>query len=703
MTSALRQPVDSPKTVAQALTIYCDELMHLTWHSQDLKCPACEDNLLLEAGCHDHDQHLLCSQCGHEFDGVIDLSAKPEKSGSHNRVSLIRSTVLRVLTRGWGGPVPAKRRMNEAEQSAALAFLASIEIDALLQAEEVLEKGLKALDIAASSHKVYRYQFRQWVAWLERQDWLSPQVVTQQPRTGGQPIGTFANRYKHRVPGRKRSQRFKNQRPQKPVYALRDHEVNEALRLELEAFRQFHRKLAKDTIASYVTELRKLLGWQHRFEGVPLEHLSLAKLIPFVPLKPCHSDIVAEVGQDEDAYLKVLVQQQQELDHQGLLAAQQVEQILERYFEFQAECVGTQVQITHVFCSLAQFVYWEDIQRLGLDRRAYSQIPVLKRLRAIRTARSKVKQDTPPAIPLEDRSISWRQVFEVLKQQQRKADEPYHYYAIVRNGKEYQCRNKRSKTAMAKDLQTFLLVLFFVAVPPGRTQGVQALELGKTLKQGIFEAGEFIPVERLADPKLAKWFIQLRPNQYKSGKSHGTYWGEVPNVPLGEGKAFYDYLEQWIERDRLVFEPDHNFLFVKTVKRRNVQIGGPITKSSVKQLVRGAFSIYSGVPVSPQTCRTMFVTYLNQVGASESELEAAATAMRHHRSTQRKHYDRLDKVTKVQPVMEFNRALFASTDSASAETTALPMTAGGWLDYRQLTDQQLQQLLQQLKRPSKVV
>jgi len=70
MTSALRQPVDSPKTVAQALTIYCNELMRPTWHSQDLKCPACEDNLLLEAGCHDHDQHLLCSQCGHEFDGV---------------------------------------------------------------------------------------------------------------------------------------------------------------------------------------------------------------------------------------------------------------------------------------------------------------------------------------------------------------------------------------------------------------------------------------------------------------------------------------------------------------------------------------------------------------------------------------------------------------------------------------------------------
>lgn len=296
--------------------------------------------------------------------------------------------------------------------------------------------------------------------------------------------------------GRRRSQGFKDQRPQKPAYALRDYEVPEALHLELEAFRQFYRKLAKDTLIICVTELMKLLGWRHCFEGVPLEDLSLAKLIPFVPVKPCHSAIVAEVGQSEDAYLKALVQQQQELDQQSLLAAQQVEQLLERYFEFQAECVTTQVKITHVFSKLAQFVDWEEIQRLGLDRRAYCQIPVLKRLRDIKTSRSRLQRDTPPAIPFQERSIPWRQVFEVIKQQQRKADEPYVYYTIVRDGKEYLYRNKRSESAIAKDLQTFLLVLFFVAVPPGRTQGVQALELGKTLKQGIFESGQFIPVER---------------------------------------------------------------------------------------------------------------------------------------------------------------------------------------------------------------
>lgn len=704
MPISCRPSVDCPKTVAQALCAYCDELMQPTWRSRGLRCPTCESNHFVKTGYDKSKRRFLCSQCGHKFNETTALITQPGKPASGNQISLIRSTVLRVLTSGWGGPVSSKSRMAEVDRAAALTFLESIEIGALLQAEAALEQGLKSLGIAVSNHKVYRYNFRQWVDWLQEQGWLSPQAVMLPPLTGGQPIGTFANRYKHRATGRMRRERFKDLRSQKPAYALRDSEVPEALRLELEAFSKFRRDLEPETLKVYLGALMRLLGWRHRFEGMPLENLTLVKLIPFVPVKPRHSDIVSEVGESENAYLKALVQRQQELDQQALIAAQHVEQLLERYFEFQADCVTTQHQTTKVFSCLAQFVYWEEIQRLGLERRAYHQIPVLKRLKSIQATRAKLVRNTSPAIPFEEHSIPWRQVFEVLKQQQRKADEPYVYYSIIKNGKEYLGRNLRSETAIARDLQTFLLVLFFVAVPPGRTQGVQALELGKTLKQGVFESGEFIPVDRLAEPHLAKWYIQLKSNQYKSGKAHGTYWGEVPNVPLGQGKTFYDYLERWIEHDRLAFQPDHDFLFVKTCSRLNVtRAGEPITKASVRGFVRGAFSVYAGVQVSPQTCRPMFVTYLNQIGASEAELEAAATAMRHCRSTQRKHYDRLDKVSKMQPVMEFNRHLFAPPDSSPAETMALPITEGGWVDYRQLTDQQLQRLLQQLKRLFKAV
>ncbi len=97
----------------------------------------------------------------------------------------------------------------------------------------------------------------------------------------------------------------------------------------------------------------------------------------------------------------------------------------------------------------------------------------------------------------------------------------------------------------------------------------------------------------------------------------------------------------------------------------------------------------------------MFATYLNQVGASEAELEAAAAAMHHSRSTQRLHYDRQDKINKVQSVIELNRCLFDSIRNHSLSLEALPLTEGQWVDYRCLTDQQVQSLLQQIKRLSK--
>lgn len=166
MPTFLSQSADRPKSVAQALSTYCNELMQPTWRSRELQCPVCEASRFVKTGYDKHKQRFLCSQCGHKFNETTALITKPDKPASANTISLIRSTVLRVLSCGWGGPIPAKSRMNEAEQSAALAFLESLEIDALLQAKDVLEKGLKALGIATSSHKVYRYQFQQWVAWL---------------------------------------------------------------------------------------------------------------------------------------------------------------------------------------------------------------------------------------------------------------------------------------------------------------------------------------------------------------------------------------------------------------------------------------------------------------------------------------------------------------------------------------------------------
>ncbi|PSN13797.1 hypothetical protein C7293_14355 [filamentous cyanobacterium CCT1] len=247
---------------------------------------------------------------------------------------------------------------------------------------------------------------------------------------------------------------------------------------------------------------------------------------------------------------------------------------------------------------------------------------------------------------------------------------------------------------------SLLILLFFVALPPDRVQGIETLEIGKSLIQGTFESGEFVPIERMADPKAATWYIRLKANQYKTGATYGESWGLVPNVPLGQGRCFYDYLVRWITEDRLVFQPDHDVLFVKTLTQRDrVWAGDPVNRVAIHNYVKGAFSRYAAMSIPPQTLRSMFVTYLNQVGASEAELEAAAAAMHHSRATQRSYYDHQDKVSKMQPILTLHQQLMAGQSAQpDAAETAFPFTAGGWVDYRRLSDSQLRQLIQQLKR-----
>jgi hypothetical protein len=588
--------------------------------------------------------------------------------------------------------------MSEADQVAALSFLETLDIGELLQADAALVKGLKVLEIAPNNNKVYHYQLRLFVDWLREQKWLPLGEVMPSKTEGGQPIGTFDNRYRHKVPGRARSDRSYYTRPHKPAYALRDDEMTERLQQELAEFRQFRRKLRNSTFKKYYDTLTQFLGWWHRFEGVSREDLTLANLVPFVPLKPKHSELVALSGGAEDRFLELFVEEQHRLDQQAQAAAQRLANLLERYYEFQADCLSTQHRITKVMGYFAEFVYRHEINRLGLDRRAYLQIPVIKQLRDRQAVLAKRLKTKDPDVPFEQRSVPWRRVFDVLKAQQKKADEPYYYFSCIHNGKEYLGRNKRKPIPIAKDQQKLLILLFFTALPPDRVQGIHALELGKTLIQGIFEAGEFIPIERMVEQSKSKWYIKLKADQYKSGKAHGDYWGEVPNVPLGRGKAFYDYLEAWITQHRPVFRPDHNFLFVKTLTHGKARAGEPITTQGISDHVKGAFSVYTGVTVAPQTCRSMFVSYLNQIGLSEAEHEAAATAMKHLRSTQRSHYDKQDKISKMQPAIDYNCRLFAPSGHSSVQTDALPLTEGGWVDYRQLSDQQLQRLLQQVKR-----
>jgi len=63
------------------------------------------------------------------------------------------------------------------------------------------------------------------------------------------------------------------------------------------------------------------------------------------------------------------------------------------------------------------------------------------------------------------------------------------------------------------------------------------------------------------------------------------------------------------------------------------------------------------MPVTPKELRKMFITYLNNDGATDAELNAAAEAMHHSRKMQETVYNSQTMVDKVKPVYKRNERM----------------------------------------------
>ncbi len=177
------------------------------------------------------------------------------------------------------------------------------------------------------------------------------------------------------------------------------------------------------------------------------------------------------------------------------------------------------------------------------------------------------------------------------------------------------------------------------------------MEIGRTLVQGIYQNGVFIPVDRMRNPAQAEWWLFLAPSDYKTGKKYGSWQSKLPNIKYGNGKYLYDYIQEWLDKWRLIFKPkNHNRLFT-------TQGGKPLSGPNLKSIVESGTNRFTGVRVNPQSLRKMFVTYLKERGATEAELESAAAVMRHSRATQSKIYDQQNLHSKLQPSLDLAQRL----------------------------------------------
>lgn len=575
----------------------------------------------------------------------------------------LKTALLRFTVPGWSGVYPFKKRSSAQERANALKALEGISLAQLQAALTVQAQVFERLQVSAGNRRVFKSYLKQFLHWCEAQGWFAAAIVpvaTGDTANGKQESGAIQI-YKLKSPKGVRKPIANDLHlsgvPKKANYALgtvAGDDITPTLEQQLQGllhFMQHTLGLRPSTRESYRERLLQLLGWLHREQGVPLEALGLESIIPVVGLKVRVTEFVLPSGSPDHNQWAIATILAEEA---ALQTAQQVDQLLRQYGEFLGGSLSSKLKVLQACINTAKYLYHEQTS----DPRQYRDVPIIlllrKQMRSLRRAEGKAT----PRIPFEAKSLPWAAAYRVLLQLKQEADTVVlHQQAPRRTGGI--AAYPRKETGTGRSYLRFLLLAFFVLIPPMRSRTIRELEIGRTLVWGGLQHGLVVPPERLPDPTQAAWFISLQAQDYKTGAAYQDYVGAVPNSPFGDGTCFYEYLERWLKVYRPLFQPQHQLLFVK-------HNGDPLSRNDLNGICRRFFFKFTGVPVTPKELRPMYITYLRNQGASEAELDAAARAMQHSRARQNADYDRQQQLDKQEPIHAFNQRLLAAAVSRRA-------------------------------------
>ena len=463
-----------------------------------------------------------------------------------------------------------------------------------------------------------------------------------------------------------------------PPYALRDAEVPETLRLELEKMRRDvttrrvggGRAPVRDTTASNYEEVaRGLMGWLVRvkrggWDGVSCvdqetetraktktRHGSPAVTTEHAPKSLSLRDAIPS-GDAEGASLAIEYTQWL-CEARGIAATTEA---------FQLRSLIAIAKWLH-----PSEVGGEDDKHKGA---AYEKPVVMELVRVQRGGKTLAAKTAHVA----DESAKWLDwpAYLALVETLRRECAPLTHLGDQRRDDDVACA-----------VQRYLLFAILASVPY-RQRTLRELRLRKTLVCETFD--EVVDDEvvdddshRVADDVAFKyaprrrWVVRHAPEDYKTGNAYGAR----PDLALDP--RLYPALEQWLfgvdfvfERDcgdvdvasaaysdwgyRAALAPTHDFVFT----RPN---GSPWTVSELSRTFSRASLRLTGKKTNPHLVRDMVVTHVRGEGlASDAELEALAMYMGHSVAMQKGTYDRRTTQQKVAPAVGLMSAINAASD-----------------------------------------
>lgn len=369
---------------------------------------------------------------------------------------------------------------------------------------------------------------------------------------------------------------------------------------------------------SEIDNLKIILGWLY-IKQQSLKEVGLKKLIPVCNIYPK----IREFKSHNDYYIAKGEKEQEIKD----IAKKVIDFVKDLFAEYQITTKGTRSKYIQTLVNVAKNNY-KNITNED-DNENYEDILVIRRLRIFR---NKIPKDTKKitiSLP------TWDVIISCLKELKRRTDLTH-----------YEHNEKKTKSAEAKGLQNFLILGMFTLVPPSRQRVIRELRIGETIKHGAYKNGVFIAKDKLDCPKEAKYYIHLQPEDYKTGYKYGEWLAEFPDQDFDDGTTFYQYLDKWIYegfRDKLLAEETHNYLFLK--EQKSIPLEGADMYSKIRTL----FNSTIRQKISPHQLRTIYRTYLEDIGSNQQILNSSAFWMRHSPEIAREVYTKQSLDNKLRP------------------------------------------------------
>ncbi|KAG1654661.1 hypothetical protein FOA52_003818 [Chlamydomonas sp. UWO 241] len=257
-------------------------------------------------------------------------------------------------------------------------------------------------------------------------------------------------------------------RTRQVAYSLRADQTNVALAAEMDDFVRFcttrffgqqSDPIAPRTAENYTHWLLCFLGWMHHHRGVPLDDLTLKRLLP-------------------------------SSDRQGVVHAFDCLQFLagERNL-----AVSSQLLVLNAFMQAAKFLYHsESKSNVRQGDKAYADVVIVQELRGMMRDLGKEAKVAPPATDIAAKWLDWPEFLKTVRLLRAECA-----------GLDGQGR-PRGADKVAMSLQRYLMFAILACVPD-RQRTLRELVVGKTLVKDA----------------AGRWVIRHGPKDYKTGRHYG--------------------------------------------------------------------------------------------------------------------------------------------------------------------------------------